>query len=71
MINFTGCAVPSVEIEQFLLTHETVTEVAVVGIKHEIDIDWPRDYVKLKDGKLKDCSKFASGKQIRLPNVQI
>jgi len=44
-------SVSPVEIEQFLLTHESVAEVAVVGVKHEIDVQWPRAYVKLKDGK--------------------
>jgi long-chain acyl-CoA synthetase len=34
-----------------LLTHESVAEVVVVGIKHEIENQWPRAYVKLKEGK--------------------
>jgi acyl-coenzyme A synthetase/AMP-(fatty) acid ligase len=28
-----------------------MAEVAVVGVKHETESQWPRAYVKLKDGK--------------------
>jgi acyl-coenzyme A synthetase/AMP-(fatty) acid ligase len=28
-----------------------VAEVVVVGIKHEIENQWPRAYVRLKEGK--------------------
>jgi 4-coumarate--CoA ligase len=51
MINYDAWPISPVEIEQFLLTHESVAEVAVVGIKHEIDEQWPRAYVKLKEGE--------------------
>jgi acyl-coenzyme A synthetase/AMP-(fatty) acid ligase len=51
MIKYGAWPLSPVEIEQFLLTHESVAEVAVVGIKHEIDEQWPRAYVKLKEGK--------------------
>jgi acyl-CoA synthetase (AMP-forming)/AMP-acid ligase II len=51
MINYDAWPISPVEIEQFLLTHESVAEVAVVGIKHEIQNQWPRAYVKLKEGK--------------------
>jgi acyl-CoA synthetase (AMP-forming)/AMP-acid ligase II len=51
MIKYGAIPVSPVEIEQFLLTHESVAEVAVVGVKHEIDVQWPRAYVKLKEGK--------------------
>jgi long-subunit acyl-CoA synthetase (AMP-forming) len=51
MIKYGAWPLSPVEIEQFLLTHESVAEVAVVGIKHEIQNQWPRAYVKLKEGK--------------------
>jgi 4-coumarate--CoA ligase len=51
MIKYCAWPLSPVEIEQFLLTHESVAEVAVVGIKHEIQNQWPRAYVKLKEGK--------------------
>ena len=71
MINYTGCAVSPVEIEQFLLTHESVAEVVVVGIKHESETQWPRAYVKVKNGKSvteEELKKFVAGlkKLIRL-----
>jgi acyl-coenzyme A synthetase/AMP-(fatty) acid ligase len=37
MIKYLAFPVSPVEIEQFLLTHESVAEVAIVGIKHEIE----------------------------------
>jgi acyl-CoA synthetase (AMP-forming)/AMP-acid ligase II len=52
------------EIEQFLLTHESVAEVAVVGVKHESESQWPRAYVKLKEGKSateEELKKYVSG----------
>jgi acyl-CoA synthetase (AMP-forming)/AMP-acid ligase II len=51
VIKFGTSAVCPTEIEQFLLTHESVAEVAVVGVKHESENQWPRAYVKLKEGK--------------------
>ncbi len=51
MMKYRENLISPVEIEQFLLTHESVAEVAVVGVKHEIENEWPRAYVKLKDGK--------------------
>jgi 4-coumarate--CoA ligase len=51
MIKYRGFPVSPAEIEQFLLTHESVAEVIVFGIKHEIENQWPRAYVKLKEGK--------------------
>jgi 4-coumarate--CoA ligase len=51
IIKYRTIPVSPVEIEQFLLTHESVAEVAVVGVKHKIENQWPRAYVKLKDGK--------------------
>ncbi len=56
--------VSPVEIEQFLLTHESVAEVAVVGVKHESESQWPRAYVKLKEGKSateEELKKYVSG----------
>jgi 4-coumarate--CoA ligase len=66
MIKYLGFPVSPVEIEQFLLTHESVVEVAVVGIKHEIQNQWPRAYVKLKDGKSateEELKKYVAGLQ--------
>jgi acyl-CoA synthetase (AMP-forming)/AMP-acid ligase II len=37
IIKYRGLPVSPVEIEQFLLTHESVTEVAVAGIEHKSD----------------------------------
>jgi 4-coumarate--CoA ligase len=37
IIKYRGLPVSPVEIEQFLLTHESVAGVTVVGIKHESD----------------------------------
>jgi 4-coumarate--CoA ligase len=51
MIKFGTFPISPTEIEQFLLTHESVAEVAVVGVKHEFETQWPRAYVKVKDGK--------------------
>jgi 4-coumarate--CoA ligase len=48
VIKFGTSAVCPTEIEQFLLTHESVAEVAVVGVKHESENQWPRAYVKVK-----------------------
>ncbi len=66
MIKYRGFPVSPVEIEQFLLTHESVAEVAVVGIKHEIENQWPRAYVKLKEGKStteEELIKYVAGLQ--------
>jgi acyl-CoA synthetase (AMP-forming)/AMP-acid ligase II len=66
MIKYFGFPVSPVEIEQFLLTHESVAEVAVVGIKHEIEDQWPRAYVKLKEGKSateEDLINYVAGLQ--------
>jgi acyl-CoA synthetase (AMP-forming)/AMP-acid ligase II len=66
MIKYGGWPLFPVEIEQFLLTHESVAEVAVVGIKHEIDEQWPRAYVKLKEGKSateEELIKYVEGLQ--------
>jgi acyl-CoA synthetase (AMP-forming)/AMP-acid ligase II len=66
MIKYRGFPISPVEIEQFLLTHESVAEVAVVGIKHEIENQWPRAYVKLKEGKSateEELIKYVAGLQ--------
>jgi long-subunit acyl-CoA synthetase (AMP-forming) len=39
-----------VEIEQFLLTHPSIAEVAVVGVNNKSGTHWPRAYVILKPG---------------------
>ncbi len=55
------------EIEQFLLTHESVAEVAVVGVKHETESQWLRAYVKVKDCKCvteEELKKYVSGMKV-------
>jgi 4-coumarate--CoA ligase len=67
MIKYRGWPVSPTEIEQFLLTHESVAEVAVVGVKHEIESQWPRAYVKVKDGKCvteEELKKYVSGLKV-------
>jgi 4-coumarate--CoA ligase len=64
MIKFGTFPISPTEIEQFLLTHESVAEVAVVGVKHESETQWPRAYVKVKDGKSvteEEIKKFVAG----------
>jgi 4-coumarate--CoA ligase len=64
IIKYCGWAVSPVEVEQFLLTHESVAEVVVVGVKHETEHQWPRAYVKVKDGKSvaeEELKKYVSG----------
>jgi 4-coumarate--CoA ligase len=51
MIKFGTFPISPTEIEQFLLTHESVAEVTVVGVKHESETQWPRAYVKVKNDK--------------------
>jgi 4-coumarate--CoA ligase len=66
MMKYYGCPLPPEEIEQFLLTHESVAEVAVVGVKHETQGQWPRAYVKLKDGRSateEELKKYVAGLQ--------
>jgi acyl-CoA synthetase (AMP-forming)/AMP-acid ligase II len=64
MIKYKGFPVSPAEIEKFLLIHESVAEVAVVGIKHESESQWPRAYVKIKEGKSateEELKNFVSG----------
>jgi 4-coumarate--CoA ligase len=64
MIKFGTLTVCPTEIEQFLLTHESVAEVAVVGVKHESEVQWPRAYVKVKTDKIvteEEIKKFVAG----------
>jgi 4-coumarate--CoA ligase len=64
LIKFGTLTVCPTEIEQFLLTHESVAEVAVVGVKHESENQWPRAYVKVKYGKNvteEELKKFVAG----------
>ncbi|XP_054153076.1 uncharacterized protein LOC128951822 [Oppia nitens] len=52
-----------VEIEQFLLTHPAVSEVAVIGVNNSVGTHWPRAYVVIKNGHLvtaDDIQKFVS-----------
>ncbi len=67
MIKYRAWPLSPTEIEQFLLTHESVAEVAVVGVKHETESQWPRAYVKVKDGKCvteEELKKYVSGLNI-------
>jgi long-chain acyl-CoA synthetase len=67
MIKYRGWPVSPTEIKQFLLTHESVAEVAVVGVKHETESQWPRAYVKVKDGKCvteEELKKYVSGLKV-------
>ena len=52
------------EIEQFLLTHECIAEVVVVGVKHRVETQWPRAYVRVKEGKsvtVEEINQFIAG----------
>ncbi len=67
MIKYRGWPVSLTEIEQFLFTHESVAEVAVVGVKHETESQRPRAYVKVKDGKCvseEELKKYVSGLKV-------
>jgi acyl-CoA synthetase (AMP-forming)/AMP-acid ligase II len=64
IIKFGTFPISPAEIEKFLLTHESVAEVAVVGVKHESETEWPRAYVKVKDGQSvteEELKKFVAG----------
>ncbi len=64
MIKFGTFPISPIEIEQFLLTQESVAEVAVVEVKHESETQLPRAYVKVKDGKSiteEELKKFVAG----------
>lgn len=50
MLKVGGIWVSPVEIENCLLQHEAVLEVAVVGVTNENDLVMPKAYVVLKDG---------------------
>jgi acyl-coenzyme A synthetase/AMP-(fatty) acid ligase len=51
IMKYRRIPVSPLKIEQFLLTYESVAEVAVIGIKYEMENQWPKVYVKLKMGK--------------------
>jgi acyl-CoA synthetase (AMP-forming)/AMP-acid ligase II len=56
------------EIEQFLLTHESVEEVAVVGVKHKTETQSPRAYVKVRKGTKvseEELKKFVAGLNVK------
>ena len=64
LIKYQTKAVSPTEIEQFLLTHPCVAEVAVVGVTHIRDNQWPRAYVKVKPGMTvseEELMKYVSG----------
>ncbi|BCU80597.1 acetyl-CoA synthetase [Polycladomyces abyssicola] len=50
MLKVGGIWVSPVEIENCLLQHEAVLEVAVVGVTNENDLVMPKAYIVLKDG---------------------
>jgi len=71
IIKYRNWPVFPAEIEQILLTHESVAEVVVIGIKHEIENQWPRAYVRLKEGKKatkEELKKYVSGLKIIIRN---
>ena len=52
------------ELELFLLRHEAVEGVAVVGVKHKTQNQWPRAYVKCAHNKSvteEELKKFVAG----------
>ena len=64
LIKYQTKSVSPSELEQFLLTHKSVAEVAVVGVKHIKDNQWPRAYVKLKPNTSiteEELKKYVSG----------
>jgi benzoate-CoA ligase len=54
MIKVGGIWVSPIELENTMLRHEAVLEVAVVGVKQENDLEVPKAYVVLKDGYTPD-----------------
>ena len=67
LIKFGTKQVSPTELEQFLLTHESVEEVAVVGVKHETQTQWPRAYVKCAQNKTvteEELKKYVAGLQL-------
>jgi acyl-coenzyme A synthetase/AMP-(fatty) acid ligase len=49
-----------------------VAEVAVVGVKHETESQWPRAYIKVIDGKSvteEELKKFVSGLNIQRKSI--
>ena len=64
IIKFGTKQVSPTELEQLLLTHSSVAEVAVVGVRHKIDTQWPRAYVKTKPDvsvSEEELRKYVSG----------
>ena len=64
LIKFGTKQVSPTELEQFLLTHESVEGVAVVGVKHETQNQWPRAYVKCAQNKTvteEELKKYVAG----------
>lgn len=58
------------ELELFLLKHEAVEEVAVVGVSHKTQTQWPRAYIKLAPNKSvteEELKKFVEGMTLLLP----
>ncbi len=48
-----------------------MVEVVVIGIKHGIENEWPRAYVRLKEGKKateEELKKYVSGLKIIIRN---
>ena len=64
MIKFKAWSVAPAEIESFLMTHKSIDSVAVIGVKHTTDGQYPRAYVKVKsDEKVteEELIKFVEG----------
>lgn len=65
MIKFRHFSVFPAEIEAYLLEHEAIAEVVVIGVKHKVDGERPRGYIKVKEGKQLDAEeihKYLKGK---------
>lgn len=52
LIKYRGYHISPVEIEEVLLTHPGVKEVAVVGLPHPIDDEWPIAFVIKTDSSV-------------------
>ena len=51
LIKFKAWSIAPVEIELLLFTHKSIDSVAVIGVKHTTDGQYPRAYVKVKSGE--------------------
>jgi len=51
IIKFRNFSVYPAEIEACLAEHDGIAEAIVIGVKHILDGEYPRAYIKLKEGK--------------------